>query len=60
MLHSEDSTGVSDYRTTLFTNFSLTNLVQQWNKTLRKKEQKKPTVSPQNYKWTTKDVSIKK
>ena len=58
MLHSEDSTGVSDYRTTLFTNFHLFNLIQQWNKNIREKRTKIPTVSPKNNKWTTKDVSI--
>ena len=50
---------ISDYRTTLFMNLSLTGLFQHLNTNMAKKWTHKPFVSSENYKWTTKKVSIK-
>ena len=37
MLHSEDSTGLPDHRTAVFTNFNLSNLVPQFNTNMMEK-----------------------
>ena len=55
-----NQTGLSDYRTTRFTNLNLSNLVQHWNTNMVKKWNMGekwthvPPVSPQNYTWTIK------
>ena len=58
-LNSNFTFQLADYRTTLFRNFNLSNSVQHVNTNTRGKWTHIPPVFPQNYKWTTKEVSIK-
>ena len=59
-LNSNFTLQLADYRTALFRNFNLSNSVQHVNTNTRGKWTHIPPVFPQNYKWTTKEVSIKK
>ena len=49
----------SDYRTALFMNLNLSTLVQHLNTNMAEKWTHIPPVSSEDYKWTTKEVSIK-
>lgn len=49
----------SDYRTALFMNLNLSTLVQHLNTNMAGKWTHMPPVSSEDYKWTTKEVSIK-
>ena len=61
MLHSEDSTGLPDHRTAVFTNFNLSNLVPQFNTNMMEKCNNRATYNNKlhifkkvilNKKWT--------